>query len=114
MKIKAKIKNTENPEKLMKNIKKIIPTAELNIIEEKVIEGRGNFKEIWELAEKQKIKNTLMHELEKNKRKEKTFLELDKTASSEGKISTYINSASGNIRLEIPWLEVEKTKQIDG
>jgi len=112
MKIQTNVKNTESPEKLREHIKKLIPTAELTQ-EKNQLKGEADFQDIWQRAEEQKIRKTLLEELKSNRKAEKTHLYLDKLGASTGKLSIYVNSATGKITLEIPWKEVEKHKEIN-
>ncbi len=112
MKIRTKIRNTENPEKLKEHIKKLMPTAQLTQ-EQKQLKGEANFQDVWQRAKEQQIRKTLLEELKNNKKGKKTFLHLDKLGASTGKLSIYVSSATGEITLEIPWEEVEKHKQIN-
>ncbi|MFW5902795.1 MAG: hypothetical protein ACOCTT_02835 [archaeon] len=110
MKIQTNIRNTENPEKIKEQVKKLIPTAELTVNKGKrIIEGEGNFEDIWYKLKQLKTTKTFLEELKKNKEADKTTIDLDKLTASTGKPSIYIESATGKITLKIPWQEIEET-----
>lgn len=113
MDIETQVKATEDPEKLKKAIKSLFPESNPQLDEEgNKLRARTNFDKLWDHLEKQKIRTAILEELEKNKTGKETYLDINKTPATAGKISTYVGSSIGKIRLKIPWKEAEnKIKQ---
>ncbi len=112
MKIEAKVKPTEKPEKLKKAILKVFPDAELDFNEqENKFKGETSFKEFWEKVEEQKIRDSILEVLKKNKKNKRTYIDISKTTAASGKLSTYVGSSLGKIHLVIDWEEADQVIQ---
>ncbi len=94
--LKADLKATEDPEKLLMAIKKIFPNSELEIGKDEIL---GNVKDddFWELADKQKIRKTLETAIEENK----GYVDLSKLAAAAGKLGIDEENPLGKIRLSL-------------
>lgn len=112
MEIKAKVKSTEDPEKLKEAILNVLSGSELNLNkEESIIKGESSFKVLWERATEQRIRDSILDILKNNERKGETYIDISKTAASSGKLATDVGSSLGEIHLTVPWKKVEKATE---
>lgn len=112
MKIQTELKPTEDPEKLKKHIKRLLPSAKLQVNEEDgTIQGESHFTDLWNKARRQEIRKTIWERLKRNNINGTTSLKLDKTAASKAKLSIYSEAPLGEIKVEMPWQKVEEHKQ---
>lgn len=112
MEINAEIKPTENPEKLKRAVKKLFSGSEPKLDESrKEIEAEANFSQLWEKLKKQRIRDSVIELLRKNKTDGETHLDISKTPAYAGKVSVYAGSSIGKITLHIDWKEAEDMVQ---
>lgn len=110
MKVEARIKPTEDSDKLKKAIFKILPSAELSMdSDEESLTGEANFEELWEDIKRRKVRISILEILEENMNGDETHLDVSKTSASAGKVSAYVGSSIGKIRVHITQGELEGT-----
>ncbi len=109
MEIQAKLKHTEDPEKLKEYIENTIPGSKVKKKSKMELKGKSDFKEFWKTIEKRGSGEIFLEEMKKRKKGNKTQLHLSKIAMSKGKAEIYSGSAIGKVTLSIPWEKIEET-----
>lgn len=110
MKVETRIKPTEDPEKLEEAVLNLFPSAELTKDKEKnIITGEAGFEELWDKVRRMKIRKSILDVLKENVTGDETHLDLSKTSASVGKVSIYVGSSIGEIRVTVTREELKET-----
>ncbi len=105
VKVKAPVKVTEDPKKVMESVLNILPELKVEVSEDH-IKGRGNIKVLTKLRESlenRKIRSTARKILSENRRGPSTTFYLNKQTAFIGKVNILEEEISplGDIRVEI-------------